>query len=219
MIVDVTLTRDKKILANFTAHQAAVATLVDGLRAHRNWYLDLANERDVRDARFVSIEELKRLRDQIRLADKERLVTASFGGHDLDANDVRELLTKVAWTSLLHIVHATRSRPPKPPRTPSGASTCMDCPRAPLRPCTTRNRFAAATPSGNRQPSDFLEDLRGAMESGAAGWCFHNGAQRGTPGEQPRRSFDLSTLRLFDQLDSEERAFLDRLDEVVERKQ
>jgi hypothetical protein len=57
MIVDVTLTRDKRILADFTAHQAAVATLVDGLKAHRNWYLDLANERDVRDARFVSIED------------------------------------------------------------------------------------------------------------------------------------------------------------------
>jgi hypothetical protein len=57
------------------------------------------------------------------------------------------------------------------------------------------------------------------LKGGAAGWCFHNGAQRGTPGEQPRRCFDLSTLRLFDQLDTEERAFLDRLDDVVERKQ
>lgn len=31
-----------------------------------NWYLDLANERDVRDERYVSAEELKQLRNCVR---------------------------------------------------------------------------------------------------------------------------------------------------------
>jgi hypothetical protein len=53
--------------------------------------------------------------------------------------------------------------------------------------------------------TDFLADLRGAVAGGAAGWCFHNGAQRNAPNEQPRRSFDLRAQRLFDQLDAEER--------------
>ncbi len=49
---------------------------------------------------------------------------------------------------------------------------------------------------------DFLTDLRGALESGAAGWCFHNGQEKA--GKQPARSFDMRSKRLFDQLDSEE---------------
>ena len=36
-------------------------TLCNALKGFRNWYLDLANERNVRDARFVPIKELVRL--------------------------------------------------------------------------------------------------------------------------------------------------------------
>ena len=60
---------------------------------------------------------------------------------------------------------------------------------------------------GRWQPvaSDFLADLRGARAGGAAGWCFHNGAQRTRKDQVPRRSFDMRRQRLFDQLDKEER--------------
>ena len=51
---------------------------------------------------------------------------------------------------------------------------------------------------------DFLTDLRGAVAGGAAAWCFHNGARQGATEHRPRRSFDLSERRLFDQLDAEE---------------
>ena len=51
---------------------------------------------------------------------------------------------------------------------------------------------------------NFLTDLHGAAVGGAAGWCFHNGPQRNTPDKGPRRSFDLRTKRLFEQLDGEE---------------
>jgi hypothetical protein len=57
---------------------------------------------------------------------------------------------------------------------------------------------------------DFLTDLKGAQAGGAAGWCFHNGGQRGAPDERPRRSFDLSEQRLIDQLDDVERAVLEQ---------
>ena len=58
---------------------------------------------------------------------------------------------------------------------------------------------------------DYVTDLSGARAGGAAGWCFHNGDQRGTPGHQPRRSFDLHERRLFEQLDEVERKALPRL--------
>lgn len=59
LVVDVTLTRGKGSpaavaggrLPNFEAHQRAVESLVAALKSYRNWYLDLANERDVRDER------------------------------------------------------------------------------------------------------------------------------------------------------------------------
>jgi hypothetical protein len=52
---------------------------------------------------------------------------------------------------------------------------------------------------------DFLTDLGGAVQGGAAGWCLHNGAQRSAADSEPRRSLDLRAQRLFDQLDAEER--------------
>ena len=54
----------------------------------------------------------------------------------------------------------------------------------------------------------FVEDLQGALDGGAAGWCFHNGDTRQAPDGRPRRSFDLRDGRLFDQLDNEERALI-----------
>lgn len=60
--------------------------------------------------------------------------------------------------------------------------------------------------SGGWEPSaaDFLNDLKGAVSGGAAGWCLHNGSQRGAVEERPRRGFDLHDRRLLDQLDEVE---------------
>ena len=91
MVVDVTLTRGNE-LPGFRAHLTAVDTLVTALKPFRNWYLDLGNERDVGDARQVSLAELKALREKVRLLDPQRLATASFGGHDLSLTDVRGAL-------------------------------------------------------------------------------------------------------------------------------
>jgi len=63
---------------------------------------------------------------------------------------------------------------------------------------------------------DFVADARHARNSGAAGWCFHNGDQRTTPGSQPRRSFDLREARLFEQLDEEEMKALEELRKLFE---
>src|SRR5205085_4909473 len=56
----------------------------------------------------------------------------------------------------------------------------------------------------NPVAADFVRDALAARDAGAAGWCFHNGDQRGTAEGKPRRSFDLREQRLFEQLDSEE---------------
>jgi hypothetical protein len=202
LVVDVTLTRGGT-LSNFAAHQRAVETLVAAIKTHRNWYLDLANEHDVHDARYVSDAELKRLRDLVRRLDSPRLVTASFGGHDLTQSDVRESLLTIGLDFLA----------PHRPRTAQSPGETEARTRA-LR--TVMRELGCAAPIHYQEPfrrgysgwepwtEDFLNDLQGAIAGGAAGWCFHNGQQWDTADKQPRRSFDLRNMRLFDQLDAVE---------------
>ena len=63
LVVDVTLTRAKTTpgwgLPDLEAHQRAVEAVVTALKEYRNWYLDLANERDVRDERPDGVLTLK----------------------------------------------------------------------------------------------------------------------------------------------------------------
>lgn len=213
MIVDVTLNRREGStegggLSNAQSHLRAVKVLVEALKPYRNWYLDLANERDVGDARFVSCEELKRLREVVRRIDPERLVTASFGGHDLSEKDLRDVLVTVGADFVC----------PHRPRRAGTAQQTEARTREALRMIKAMGRIV---PLHHQEPfrrgygrwvpdaEDFLTDLRGAIAGGAAGWCFHNGGQRNGPDEQPRRSFDMRERRLFEQLDAEEVRFVD----------
>jgi len=216
LVVDVTLTRGKGVgqLPDFEAHQRTVELLVEALKLHRNWYLDLANERDVRDARYVSAEELKRLRDRVRQLDPQRLVTASFGGHDLSEEDVRESLLIVGADFLTP--HRPRS-PEAPGQTEAKTRECLELMKQVGRivPVHHQEPFRRGYDRWEPTAADFLADLRGAVAGGAAGWCFHNGTQRNAPDQQPRRSFDFRNQRLFDQLDSEERKFVTEAARVV----
>jgi hypothetical protein len=209
-VVDVTLARGAVTdgppaagrLPDFQSHQRAVESVVNALRQHRNWYL--ANERDVRDDRYVPPDELKTLRDLMRRLDPPRLVTASYGGHDLDDGDLRDGLLTAELDFL---------SPHRPRHSDSPAET-----EARTRECLARmKQIGRVVPIHYQEPfrrgygawapaaADFLTDLRGAVAGGAAGWCFHNGTQRDSADNEPRRSFDLRAKRLFDQLDPQER--------------
>ena len=219
LIVDITLSRGNsavgpKRLQTLDAHLRAVRNLVTALKEFRNWYLDLANESNSRDDKFVSINELKVLRDEVKRLDPKRLVTASFAG-DMSRNDLREFLLTVQVDFLT--IH--RPRHPKSPKE-TGEWT--------KRYLQWMKEFGRVIPVHYQEPfrrgftkgweptaDDFWTDLTQALESGAAGWCFHNGDQRhNLPDRKPRRSFDMSEKRLFEQLDEEERAFLKRVAEV-----
>lgn len=218
MVVDVTLTRGKGATAgrisDLAGHLQAVATLLDALRPYQNWYLDLANERDVGDARFVSAQELRRLRDRVRELDRARLVTASFGGHDLSDADIREAIQEVDVDFLA-------------PHRPRHAGSPAETERETRRVISLMRQAGKVVPVHHQEPfrrgyttwqptaEDFLTDLRGAVAGGAAGWCFHNGSQRGVADEQPRRSFDLRARRLWDQLDAAEREFVTQARQAI----
>jgi hypothetical protein len=180
-----------------------VETVVNALKQHRNWYLDLANEHDVRDERYVPLAQLKNLREAVRQIDSSRLVTASFGGHDLSERDVRDALV----TAGLDFLSPHRPRNPQSPaQTEARTRECLALMTQIGRvvPVHYQEPFRRGYSAWEPSAADFLADLHGAVAGGAAGWCFHNGSQGDAPDKQPRRSFDLRNKRLFDQLDAEE---------------
>lgn len=208
LVVDVTLTRGE-ILQDFAAHQRAVETLVASLKPHPNWFLDLANEHDVRDTRFVSDAELTQLRDLVRRRDPSRLVTASFGGHDLAPDEVREALLNVGLDFLAPHRPRTAQAPRETEAQTRGLRTVMRR-LGRQAPILYQEPFRRGYTRWEPQAEDFLNDLRGALAGGAAGWCFHNGQQADGADKQPRRSFDLRQRRLFDQLDAVEQRVVEQ---------
>ena len=212
MVVDVTLSRGNGItgpnrLQAMAAHQQAVETLVARLRSHRNWYLDLANERNIRDQRFVEIDELRRLRDAAKQLDPDRLITASHAGGDISRADVEKYLFEARLDFIAP--HRPRDRG-SAGQTAANAREILGWMRdlGRIVPVHYQEPFRRGYGGWQPSPEDFSTDLDGARAGGAAGWCFHNGDARGLPEGEPRRSFDMRRRRLFDQFDDAERAFL-----------
>jgi hypothetical protein len=214
MIADVTLSRGEgstgvRRLLTHAAHRRAVETVVDALKPWGNWYMDLANERNIGDRRFARVEELKVLRERVRQLDPGRLVTASHGG-DIGVDELPDYMRDVQ----VDFITPHRPRGPESPaqteaKTREYRSRMEALGR--VVPVHYQEPFRRGYASWNPTAEDFITDLSGAREGGAAGWCFHNGDQRDTPDHRPRRSFDLRDQRLFPQLDGEERKVVERL--------
>lgn len=222
IIVDVTLhrtnsSRNEGTLPDFPIHLRAVETIINSLKDHKNWYLDLANERNVGDARFVSFEELRLLRLHARELMPTLLVTASDGG-DFDKDELAKYVNVAEVDFVtphrgrsrdIHRTTATQSREYFKWMTELGK----------VVPLHYQEPFRRGYAPETWEPdsADFGLDLRNAISGGAAGWCFHNGAQKDHVDNHPRRSFDLSQRRLFDQLDSEELKFISEMGNITGR--
>jgi hypothetical protein len=210
IIVDVTLSRGDPgsgMIAGDEAHRVAVQTICAALARYRNWYLDLANERDIGDARHVSIAEVRELRALARRFAPRLVVTASFGGHDLDEADVRAAVE----TAGLDFLAPHRPRHPVSPLETEQRTrdlTALTKRLGLVVPVHYQEPFRRGYGDWQPRAEDFAADLAGAIEGGAAGWCFHNGDTREAGDGRPRRSFDLRESGLFEQLDAEERRFL-----------
>jgi len=214
LIVDLTLSRSNGItgpkrLQSLEAHKRAVTTLVKEFKGQRNWYLDLGNERSIKDARFVSFDDLRTLRQLVKQLDPDRLVTASSAG-DIPLEDMKAYLVDVGVDFLA----------PHRPRDSKSAKQTEAKTRAYLRgmkdlgkvaPLHYQEPFRRGFGKFDPTLDDFVLDLEGARKGGAAGWCFHNGDERSKKNGQPRRSFDLRERGLFSQLDPVEQAFLQRI--------
>ena len=220
MVVDVTLSRGNGVtgppkLQSPEAHRRAVESIVTALKPWRNWYLDLSNERNVKDPRHTTIKELQALRELARRLDRQRLVTASHAG-DITPAELRDYLLTVPVDFLTphRPRHATSAA-----QTKEKTEACLKAAKELGRvvPVHYQEPLRAGWVKWQPKAEDFVSDLQGARAGGAAGWCFHNGDQRGSPDGQPRRSFDLREQRLFEQLDKEERTFLSSMLQIGHR--
>jgi hypothetical protein len=215
MIVDITFSRGNGVagsgsLPSQEAHLNAVTVIATELKPYRNIYIDLANERNVQDRRYVGFEELAILRDRIKSIDPERLITASQG-EEISEDELKKYL------EIVKIDFIT-------PHRPRDINTPNDTIAKTKEYLQLMRKFGKIVPLHYQEPfrrgygsweplaDDFLLDLKNAKENGAAGWCFHNGDTRGKEGGRPRRSFDMRKEegRLFDQLDEEEKKVVDQ---------
>jgi hypothetical protein len=207
LVVDVSFSRGNGVtgppkLQTQAAHRHAVETIVTALKPWRNWYLDLSNERNIKDQRFTSFKELGELCERAHALDAQRLVTASHAG-DMSIDDLRAYLFTVRVDFLS-------------PHRPRDASAARQTKEKSAEYLATMKQLGRVVPLHYQEPfrrgfgkwqpraEDFVTDLNGARAGGAAGWCFHNGDSRAATDGQPRRSFDLRERRLFEQLDVEE---------------
>ncbi|MFC1713941.1 hypothetical protein ACFL6S_09740 [Candidatus Poribacteria bacterium] len=210
IIVDVTLSRGGRIvksglIPSQKVHLNAVATLTQELKQFRNIYIDLGNERNLKDGRHVPFNELSIMRDRIKELDPERLVTASQAG-DISELELRDFLEIVQ----VDFISPHRPRDAKSPhktaeKTQEYVSQMKEIGR--VVPVHYQEPFRRSFSKWEPKAADFLVDLRNAVKGGAAGWCFHNGDSVREDGGRPRRSFDMreSEGRMFDQLDEDER--------------
>lgn len=213
MVVDVTLSRGTNGILSLGSHEQAVRTIVTALKGQRNWYLDVGNERNVRDSRYVPIDEVGALSDVAKSLDPDLLVTASQGG-DISQEEAGRYLT-VGMVDFL--------APHRPRDSDSAAQTegrteeYLRWATGAGRPVPVHYQEPFRRGYGAWQPAaaDYVADLKGAVAGGAAGWCFHNGSNRGGADDRPRRSFDLRDGPLFGQLDSVEVAALDEIGGLI----
>jgi hypothetical protein len=220
IIVDVTLSRGNGVtgpvrLQSPEALRRAAKTIVTALKPYRNWYLDMGNERNIRDKRFVSTGELAKLRKFIKGLDSDRLVTASFVS-DVKKDELKGILLEARVDFLApHRPRHAKSAEQTAAQTKKYFEMMKELGR--IVPVHYQEPFRRGFTPKRWQPNaeDFIADLKGALESGAAGWCLHNGDQKDKPQSKPRRSFDMREARLFDQLDEHEMNFIRQLKTLI----
>jgi len=215
MVVDITISRGNGIagktpITSQDSHLNAVNTLTKELMNFRNIYIDLGNERNIKDPRHVTFQELKELRNLIKGLDPKRLVTASHAG-DISDEELKNYLNLVQ----VDFISPHRPRnPDSPGQTAEKTQEYLSLMKkiGKILPVHYQEPFRKDFGKWQPKAQDYITDLKNAVKGGAAGWCFHNGDNRNKDDGRPRRSFDIreSEGRLFQQLDEDEKIVVEK---------
>ncbi len=205
IIVDVSLNRDANNTwvgaTTLAQHLACVQTLANHLLPYRNVYIDISNERDVMDGRYVSLSECGQLINAIKAIDPSRLCTAS------STPTSQSDLAAYRNTGKMDFICPHLCRDSGCAAQTIGKVNEFNTWMTNLGwriPIHLQEPFRRGYTTYNPVEDDFLRDCNGGKVAGAAGWCLHNGSNAGsTP---PHRSFQMTNSdgRLYAQWDSVE---------------
>ena len=204
MIVDVTFTRgEDPFPSNQAQHLKCVQTLAKELKPYRNLYIDVANERDVGDARHVSYEDMGTLISAIKLIDPKRICTAS--GVPSSPEDLTRYINigKVDFIA----PHLGRDRE-SPSETKGKVQEFINwMGKDKIKRVLILLQEPFRRDYGSYQPveTDYYTDAVGGKQGGAAGCCLHNGSNKTNTRFRSFRMTDKDG-RLYDQLDEVELA-------------
>jgi hypothetical protein len=216
IIVDVTMNRNPGVPpSNQKEHLACAKVLARELLPYRNVYIDVSNERDVGDARFVSFPEVGELIAVIKAIDPNRICTASgTPGSKADISDY--LVTGHCDFVSPHLSRETSSAAKTVGAVREMIGWMKELGRR--APIHLQEPFRRGYNEFEPTQDDFYRDDTGAKIAGAAGWCLHNGSTRGrgkSEEERPQRSFGMARARLYDQLDAVEREVSDNMSDRI----
>ena len=208
MVVDVTFSRGNGAtgpprLQGLEPHRRAVRVVVERLRDQPNWYLDLANERNVMGTRYVGADAARPVPAGTR-AGPPPAGDGSCAGGDLTADEVRRSVQDVGLDFLaLHrpagrgVAGTDRAAHPRG----AGLAARARPGGAGALPGAVPPRLRHVAPTGGGVPR---RSARRARRRRRRVVLPHR-----TPGRRPRgpacRSFDLREQGLFDQRDEVER--------------
>ncbi len=205
IIVDVSLNRDANNTwvgaTTLAQHLACVQTLANHLLPYRNVYIDISNERDVMDGRYVSLSECGQLINAIKAIDPSRLCTAS------STPTSQSDLAAYRNTGKMDFICPHLCRDSGCAAQTIGKVNEFNTWMTNLGwriPIHLQEPFRRGYTTYNPVEDDFLRDCNGGKLAGAAGWCLHNGSNANdTP---PHRSFQMTNSdgRLYAQWDSVE---------------
>jgi hypothetical protein len=203
MTVDVTFGFGLEGLTDggFDNYRNAMVDVAREVLPYRNAWLDLGNERDVGDSRYLSVEQVRDLAVAVRAVDPDRLVTASGGGSDGAG-------AAASWDELYEVADLDFATPhfSRDEGWAAATESRVDTMRELLlaegwdRPIHLQEEARRGYGGAEWPKEDFLAAVAGARRAGAAGWCFHTDA-----------GFDLVAGTFFDQLDDVERDTIDEL--------
>jgi len=206
IVVDCTMTRT--YMGTLENNLIFARTLAKELLPFRNVYFDVANERDVPGARFVSFDEMGQLIAAIKEIDPTRLCTASGGQRD--KNILNEYLTTGKCDFIAPHLCRNEDCPSKTIGTVRQLIVWMEelHHRVPIH---LQEPFRRSYGRYDPTEENYFRDNTGGKIGGAAGWCLHNGDTRSRADRLPQRSFlmDDESGRMYAQLDQVEKAVAD----------
>jgi len=200
---------------NQSEHLAAVQTLANELLSYSNVYIDVANERDVGDDRYVSLTNCGQLIDAIKAINPNRLCTAS--GVPGSQSELNNYFTQGHVDFITpHLCRNTGCSAQTVGMVNQFVGWMNNLGfRAPVH---LQEPFRRGYASYNPTVEDFYRDCSGGKIAEAAGWCLHNGNNKlDSPDYRPWRCFNMSNAegRLYAQWDSVESTVTNVIDEQI----